>query len=575
MADMASTVDTEQDDQQQPDPVELFMQGAGRTGDSGPGGGWGDLFAKAAAGPRISRPPLRAPEPATDAAASPEPAASSDPGNAKIQDKLALPRIGQAFAGDTGSEAGRALGEFADATGSNPAPGGANLAKLGAPPTPPTIDPAFAQTQADLRAKSAVTPKFDPTTGKVLDKYHEGLGGRIGRAFLDAGKGFLRGGVRGAAGATLEGAFGNKNAPGYFGKDAVSGQYFKDEAGRQQQVDADTRRISSFQDENKTLDEQFKDKQANWKDTYDVARNQDVDELKQQGAEEKKQHDIEIENVRGQLAEARDPEAKAKAEVKARQSIADQLKLPPGYARDSYVTTGKYPDEETIARRAQALEDRVGLQRDRNEIERDRVQLQREKEASKKGSATFKDAPAIDKYSDQWYSRQRDQVRKDKAEALKNAGGVTGKAQSDYTEIENSYKARAQEFEGRKAGWYSQVNAGKPVAVKEPEGGGVPDDAGLPAAEFSPRTGAPVPGAEAHTNDGGAAQLAVTGKDSKGRPAMSVQPKPQLTPIPDKQANVGGRTYKISDTVKVKSTGETKIIKGFSKDADGKIHATF
>jgi hypothetical protein len=88
-----------------------------------------------------------------------------------------------------------------------------------------------------------------------------------------------------------------------------------------------------------------------------------------------------------------------------------------------------------------------------------------QRKAVGKNQATFKDAPSIDKYSDKWYADQRAAVRRDKAEALKNAGGSAKDAQDDYKQIEDSYKQRTQEFEGRKKDWYAQVKSGKPVSV--------------------------------------------------------------------------------------------------------------
>src|SRR6185312_6564 len=108
--------------------------------------------------------------------------------------------------------AAKSLTEFSLATGASVAPPKTHMEQVAPPPQAPAMDPGYAATQADLRAKSAVTPKYDPQTGQTLDKYKPSVGSRIGRAFLDAGRGFLYGGLGGMVAAPLEGAFGNKNS---------------------------------------------------------------------------------------------------------------------------------------------------------------------------------------------------------------------------------------------------------------------------------------------------------------------------------------------------------------------------
>jgi hypothetical protein len=477
------------------------------------------------------------------------------------------------------------LGEFAAAAGQTVQAPQTNLEKLGAPPQAPSMSPGYAAAQSDLRAKSAVTPKVDPTTGQTLPQYKPSMGARIGRAFLDSARGFIRGGLPGAISGPLEGAFGDKSSPGYYGAGAVSGQYFKDEAARQRGAAADTAQIKSFEDENNRARDEFKDKSGVWKDQFDVAKNQDISDLKQQNVDERTAHNEATEDLKKKLQDATTPEAKETAILNARTKIADKLQLA-GDDRKLYLANGKLPDDPTLARRLAMEEKRLGMEQQRLDIEKTRA-------AGKGLAATFKDQAAIDKYSDQWYQKQRDQVRKDKTEAFKNAGGgkVDDALRAEYKTIEDGYNQRTTEFENRKQQWSSQVKSGKPVSVKEPEGGGIPDvqsDTGIavpastdsqgrplaaiPNAAAPVRPGQPVQGIEAHNNDGSPATATVTGTDGKGRPTIGVQPsaQPQITPISDKQHKTpGGRVYNVGDKV----NGQT--IKGFVKDKDGKVRAAF
>lgn len=310
MADIPVDTDTEQDEQQD-DPVRLFMRGSGRAEDDDQGGGWGRRFLEAANSPRIK--PMATADDASSPAAevNPVPPATAKPDSSATMGNAFREPFGPeppppAVPPQATSDAARSLGEFAAATGANPAPPPTHLSQVAPPPTPPTMSPEFSRTQEDLRARSAVTPKYDPATGKTLDQYKPSLGSRIGRAFLDFGEGFLHGGLRGAIAAPLKGAFGNKDAPGYFGKGAVSGKYFKDEKARQNTVAADKARIASFEDENKQQQQEFKDKNEVYKDELGQAYKQDVQDIKQQTADEKARQDKALDDLKQQANDLKD-----------------------------------------------------------------------------------------------------------------------------------------------------------------------------------------------------------------------------------------------------------------------------
>ncbi|HLJ25302.1 MAG TPA: hypothetical protein VKY85_01180 [Candidatus Angelobacter sp.] len=150
----------------------------------------------------------------------------------------------------------------------------------------PQMASGYKEAQEDLRNKSAVTPKIDPDTGKTADQYKIGVGGRIGRAFLDALKGVASGGIRGAAtraiGSVVGGAFGDKNSPGYYGKGAVNSQYYRDENERQREVAGDQAKVASAEDQYKQEQTAWKDQEESRKDDIRAAAGQDVNEARQQ-----------------------------------------------------------------------------------------------------------------------------------------------------------------------------------------------------------------------------------------------------------------------------------------------------
>jgi hypothetical protein len=107
---------------------------------------------------------------------------------------------------------------------------------------------------------------------------------------------------------------------------------------------------------------------------------------------------------------------------------------------------------------------------------------------------TFKDQAAVDKYSNDWYAKQRKAVleEKSKVRGLKpDAGDDDAGLQQEYGRIENEYKQRAADFESQKKNWYSQLQSGKPVTVSENESG-IPEASAGAAGAAKPQSGAPV-----------------------------------------------------------------------------------
>lgn len=318
---------------------------------------WGNLFLRAAQNPVVRS--VSNPQPAPSSPATP----AAAPVTATPTADNAPPAMGNAF-----STAAKALGNFAASTGSNvqpPQSPESHLSQVTPMPKPPVMNPGFAGNETDIRNRSAVTPKYDPATGKTLDKYHEGVGSRIGRAFID----LARGGIPGV----VEGAFGNPNDPGYYGKGAVNRQYFRDEAARQQGLSSDLARRDSFLKENEEAQKDYKN-EAEWqKDETKRAYEQDVAE--ERNRHQKESEDLAQQNadIRQQLADAKDPEAKAKAEVKARTAIADQQRLV-GKERQRYILYGdKSAMDEYRAAQLAIAEERIGLMQERVDLAKDKA----------------------------------------------------------------------------------------------------------------------------------------------------------------------------------------------------------
>ena len=445
--DFETNNDQDQQDQQQSaptpskaDPVAVVARYLNPDKENAPApNDWGSLFSRVANGPRI------------------KPAAAPSTPSTPDASKAAVSALGDfASATDTGRTPQQytrdSSGLMVPSSG-NTTP---NISRLAPPPTSPQLSPEFEQTQEDLRAHSAVTPKYDPTTGKTLDKYKIGTGGRIVRALADFGTGGIPG--------VLHGAFGDRNAPGYYGKGAVSGQYGRDEQARRQQEAADQAKINSFEDQAKTEHQDFGDKNQAWKDTFDVAKDQDITDLKQQAADEKQQHDIETENLRQQLNDARNPDQKIRAEIKARGSIADEMKLPPGQARNSYILTGRLPDDAATAERLQMAEERLGLMRDRLALDKEKAGRQGAKDQTAQRTKVETEKEAELFRLQQQFNKDWDKAAKElKGDNLKQRQDeLTNKLNQDKARVQGAYEAKLAQIPGEQQS-PARVQNGRPA----------------------------------------------------------------------------------------------------------------
>ena len=131
---------------------------------------------------------------------------------------------------------------------------------------------------------------------------------------------------------------------------------------------------------------------------------------------------------------------------------------------------------------------------------------------------TFKDSAAIDKYSNDWYARQRKAVldEKNKAKSL-SPDADDAALEKEYGRIEGDYRDRASDFENQKKRWYSQVNGGHPVTVQENENG-VPQ-ANASSSESGTHSGSRKSGDDAGVAPHGSSE-GRTGKLQDGTPVI-------------------------------------------------------
>lgn len=535
---------------------------------------WGSLFSRVASGPRIQPPAVDASDanaaddgaagataalgtqssatatPADDASSQAAPGWESSFGDSPSSTIDQNPEASDVESPAT-PDAKDALGDFAAATGTG---NQTQLGNLAQPPTAPAMDPDFAKTQADLRAKSAVTPKIDPATGKTLDQYKIGVGGRIGRALKDFGMSVATGhGLLGGAGAVVKGAFGDRNDPGYYGKGAVDSQYGRDEQQRQRDVSADDAKIKSFEDQNTRDSDQFKNQQSSWKDAFDVAHQGDVDAIRQQNADEKSRHDQETEQLKSQLQTATTPQAKADAELKVRTNIAEKIGLA-GREKQLYQANGKMPDDDTIQRRLKVEEGRFGLE-----------QAREARESGTTGGQWYTSTKELADYKEQTGSLDREASTLENRKALYTEAGTTDELSKQNLKNIND---RLDAIDKQKATIKQGIVSNRPAkSSAAPSSGSTPpaDTTDIPAAEFNPRTGEPTAGITATNPDGTPGKAVVSGKkDASGRPTIEIQQPPaaapQLTPVsisPKPPVPTSGaapqqvKTQKTGNTVKV------------------------
>jgi hypothetical protein len=238
---------------------------------------------------------------------------------------------------------------------------------------------------------------------------------------------------------------------------------------------------------------------------------------------------------------------------RAREKEADRMGLT-GDKRTSYIANGKIAEPGTHIHVPSAASEELEMWKTAFKTEHGRDPNSGEILEYKRGGGakasqhTFKDTAAIDKYSNDWYQKQRKSVLEEKAKVKSlnpEAADDDKQLQQEYARIENEYKQRTNDFETQKKNWYAQVQGGNPVKIDEPEGGGVPEpdtsDIPQPIASVRPPGPAPI---------GGPVQTPE--KTAKPSPSTPVaQPKPgDIIGTAPADAHEG-RTGKLPDGTRV------------------------
>lgn len=183
-------------------------------------------------------------------------------------------------------------------------------------------------------------------------------------------------------------------------------------------------------------------------------------------------------------------------QVRAREKEADRLGIT-GEDRKFYVTNGKLKEPGTSihvpSADASEYEDwKKQFQQDNGRVpSAQEIANYRHPGSQKPGATTFKTTADIDKYSDAWYAKRRQQVRLEKSELRKNQDMDDVEKQREYGEIEKGYSQDAGDFERRKKDYYSAVQGGRAVSVDEQgkpvEGGGAPQAQPVPQGAPQPQ----------------------------------------------------------------------------------------
>jgi hypothetical protein len=210
---------------------------------------------------------------------------------------------------------------------------------------------SYAAVQEDLRRNAAVTPKYNPETGKPLEQYKMSAGQRLGRIFQDLATGGVGGVLRGVA---------DRNDPGYYGPGAVNNRWVRDEATRQGRMAADTAQIGSYEGEQAQKQKEFADLNKQYEDEIKKRYETDEDTIRQERAAEQERHNTEVEDLKRKLQEATTPQGKAQTEFEARKYVAYKIGLK-GDDRKMYLANGKLPDDQLKAKELAIREKELGL----------------------------------------------------------------------------------------------------------------------------------------------------------------------------------------------------------------------
>lgn len=242
------------------------------------------------------------------------------------------------------------------------------------------------------------------------------------------------------------------------------------------------------------------------------------------------------------------------AEIQRQRTIEADNQHLTGEKRELYIANGKLPDPGVHVHVPSAASEELEMWKNAFKTEHGRdpnsaeiMEYKRGGAGSKGNQKTFKDTAAIDKYSNDWYNKQRKEVldEKNKVKSLNpDAAGDDTQLQAEYKRIEGEYNQRVNNFENQKKQWYDQLKGGKPVTVNDE--GEVPaqetgNDSDIPQPIASVRTGAqPTPASQPQGQDVGGGfkrgqQVMVDNKPMYITGFNAQTGKPKVSPTPPAQ----------------------------------------
>ena len=245
--------------------------------------------------------------------------------------------------------------------------------------------------------------------------------------------------------------------------------------------------------------ETAKQGERQYENLLDLYRNAQSMDLRERQLEEEKRRNDDRRAYEGEVTTAKNEanalkrqlaEGKAEASTpEARRKLADEYGLK-GAERFRFILTGQMsqPREPREPRARSQYEDAYdafvrenGRQPNADEV----ANLGRPANNRIGAIPTFRDKQSIDRFSSDWYARQRKEKRLERHNAWQEEGGVTAdkdKLQRRYQEIDDDYKDTFKQFEDLKKQWYADVSgrgAGRGTTGKPVSAGGPPASSGV------------------------------------------------------------------------------------------------
>lgn len=349
----------------------------------------------------------------------------------------------------------RFSGASAPAAGAQPSP---EIAGAGAAPIQPAaqrpadkyVDPYQQRIDAKMTEKAQASQPND-----VHDKkYRMGIGMRILGSLANAMQGFG----------------GHGGEPVHVGPGALNNRYYQDEGVREKRLAALGTELTDLQKEQEEGRKQYgTEETARARNETAAARQQSAQaaettaEARKDAAEARKQ--LDEQNLADVTYDANTKRFVRNGKTYLPKTIEQGATLEAAFGINGYYTklwgqerknqpaTPRQPTELELWQ--QAFKSEHGRAPNADEIVQ-RKQINR---------TTFKDKAGVDKYSNDWYDKERkgvDQAKKNWKSL--NPDASEQEAQHGYQAIENQYRDRAAKFEQEKQGYYDQTGGGARTA---------------------------------------------------------------------------------------------------------------